>query len=50
MGKYDKLKDWLVACKPLAPIETDEDFVALSLIDACLHKIADLEEEDEREG
>lgn len=48
MDKYQELKEWLVAIKPLAPIEYDEDFIALSLIDACLHKIAELEAEEKQ--
>lgn len=40
----DEIKDFLVGCKPPEPLETDEEYQQLSLIDACLDKIKDIEE------
>ena len=40
----DEIKDFLVGCKPPEPLETDEEYQQLSLIDACLDRIKDIEE------
>lgn len=49
LDKYSELKDWLVGCKPPEP-DTDEEFACLSLIQATLDRIADIEEEEEKYG
>ena len=42
----DEIKDFLVGCKPPSePIETPEDELQLSLIDALIERIKDIEEE-----
>ncbi|UBI10004.1 hypothetical protein LA324_05185 [Corynebacterium coyleae] len=43
----DEIKDFLVGCKPPEPVETDEEYQQLSLIDACLDRLKDIEEEIE---
>ena len=40
----DEIKDFLVGCKPPEPLETDEEYQQLSLIDACLDRLKDIEE------
>lgn len=42
----DEIKDFLVGCKPPEPLETDEEYQQLSLIDAVLDRIKELEEEN----
>lgn len=41
----DEIKDFLVGCKPPEPLESDEEYQQLSLIDAVLDRIKELEEE-----
>ena len=41
----DEIKDFLVGCKPPEPLETDEEYQQLSLIDAVLDRIKEIEEE-----
>lgn len=50
MDKYQELKDWLVAIKPLAPVENEAELIALSMIDATLDRIAELEDEEARDA
>lgn len=49
MDEIDALKDFLVGCKPVEPVETPEEYQQLSLIDACLDRLRDLEEEMQSE-
>ena len=41
----DEIKDFLVGCKPPEPFETDEEYQQLSLIDAVLDRIKEIENE-----
>lgn len=40
----DEIKDFLVGCKPPEPVETGEELQQLSLIDACMDRIKEIED------
>lgn len=42
----DEIKDFLVGCKPPEPLETDEEYQQLALIDAVLDRIKEIEEDN----
>lgn len=41
----DEIKDFLVGCKPPEPLKTPEEKIELSLVDALIERIKDIEEE-----